>query len=114
MPLILPITDDTGNRESRPCQLLLSDTHLGDSPRLLYIYKRWVSSIYAIRGDGFGFSKKKSKPTDSKLRLPRWQQQQHFRRPFSSSGDGSNDSKLRLIFRRPMVLFGDSCLGDDV
>nr|GLL18329.1 uncharacterized protein LOC109183739 isoform X5 [Ipomoea trifida]GLL21324.1 uncharacterized protein LOC109183739 isoform X5 [Ipomoea trifida] len=61
MPLILPITDDTGNRESRPCQLLLSDTHLGDSPRLLYIYKRWVSSIYAIRGDGFGFSKKKIK-----------------------------------------------------
>ncbi|XP_060186180.1 uncharacterized protein LOC132615583 isoform X2 [Lycium barbarum] len=36
------------------CQLLLSDTHTGDSPRLLYIYKRWVSSIYTIKGDGFG------------------------------------------------------------
>ncbi|XP_019189350.1 PREDICTED: uncharacterized protein LOC109183739 isoform X5 [Ipomoea nil] len=46
--------DDTGNRESSPCQLLLSDTHHGDSPRLLYIYKRWVSSIYTIKGDGFG------------------------------------------------------------
>nr|GME09165.1 putative P-loop containing nucleoside triphosphate hydrolase [Ipomoea batatas] len=41
-------------KESRPCQLLLSDTHQGDSPRWLYIYKRWVSSIYTIRGDGFG------------------------------------------------------------
>ncbi|OIT33785.1 PREDICTED: uncharacterized protein LOC109205563 [Nicotiana attenuata] len=38
-----------------PCQLLLSDTHYnGDSPRLLYIYKRWVSSIYTIKADGFG------------------------------------------------------------
>ncbi|CAH9112778.1 unnamed protein product [Cuscuta europaea] len=41
-------------KESGQCQLLLSDTHHGDSPRLLYIYKRWVSSIYTIRGDGFG------------------------------------------------------------
>ncbi|RAL55023.1 hypothetical protein DM860_013719 [Cuscuta australis] len=41
-------------KKSGPCQLLLSDTHPGDSPRLLYIYKRWVSSIYTIRGDGFG------------------------------------------------------------
>ncbi|KAK4370958.1 hypothetical protein RND71_010433 [Anisodus tanguticus] len=40
--------------EKGPCQLLLSDTHNGDSPRLLYIYKRWVSSIYTIKGDGFG------------------------------------------------------------
>ncbi|XP_059308380.1 uncharacterized protein LOC132059695 isoform X2 [Lycium ferocissimum] len=40
--------------EKGPCQLLLSDTHTGDSPRLLYIYKRWVSSIYTIKGDGFG------------------------------------------------------------
>ncbi|EPS68239.1 hypothetical protein M569_06533 [Genlisea aurea] len=31
-----------------PCQILLSDTHKGDSPRLLYIFKRWVSSIYTI------------------------------------------------------------------
>nr|XP_025884348.1 uncharacterized protein LOC101251654 isoform X2 [Solanum lycopersicum] len=40
--------------EKGPCQLLLSDTHNGDSPRLLYLYKRWVSSIYVIKGDGFG------------------------------------------------------------
>ncbi|KAM3233743.1 hypothetical protein P3L10_019102 [Capsicum annuum] len=33
-----------------PCQLLLSDTHNGDYPRLLYLYKRWVSSIYTIKG----------------------------------------------------------------
>lgn len=40
--------------EKGPCQLLLSDTHNGDSPRLLYLYKRWVSSIYTIKGDGSG------------------------------------------------------------
>ncbi|CAN4097495.1 unnamed protein product [Withania somnifera] len=40
--------------EKGPCQLLLSDTQNGDSPRLLYLYKRWVSSIYTIKGDGFG------------------------------------------------------------
>ncbi|CAK9171908.1 unnamed protein product [Ilex paraguariensis] len=41
-------------RETGPCKLLLSDTHHSDSPRLLYIYKRWVSSIYTIKGDGTG------------------------------------------------------------
>ncbi|KDP23270.1 hypothetical protein JCGZ_23103 [Jatropha curcas] len=35
-------------------KLLLSDTHHGDSPRLLFIYKRWVSSIFTIKGDGKG------------------------------------------------------------
>ncbi|XP_057496055.1 uncharacterized protein LOC130781030 [Actinidia eriantha] len=40
--------------ERGPCKLLLSDTHHGDSPRLLFIYKRWVSSIYTIKGDGSG------------------------------------------------------------
>lgn len=40
--------------ETGPCKLLLSDTHHGDLPRLLYIYKRWVSSIYTIKGDGSG------------------------------------------------------------
>lgn len=33
-----------------PCKLLLSDTHLGDSPRLLFIYKRWVPTIFTIKG----------------------------------------------------------------
>ncbi|KAK3153883.1 hypothetical protein QOZ80_2BG0182740 [Eleusine coracana subsp. coracana] len=36
------------------CSLLLSDVHQGDTPRLLFIYKRWMSSIYAIQGDGTG------------------------------------------------------------
>ncbi|KAK2970590.1 hypothetical protein RJ640_011779 [Escallonia rubra] len=45
--------------ETGPCKLLLSDTYHGDSTRWLYIYKRWVSSIYTIRsmfvrGDGVG------------------------------------------------------------
>ncbi|CAH9112780.1 unnamed protein product [Cuscuta europaea] len=52
--IIDDFADFFDDRESGQCQLLLSDTHHGDSPRLLYIYKRWVSSIYTIRGDGFG------------------------------------------------------------
>ncbi|XAR48238.1 hypothetical protein NMG60_11030991 [Bertholletia excelsa] len=44
----------THANETGPCDLLLSDTHHGESPRLLYIYKRWISSIYAIKGDGSG------------------------------------------------------------
>lgn len=36
--------------ETRPCKLLLSDTHHGDSPRLLFIFKRWVSTIFTIQG----------------------------------------------------------------
>ncbi|TVU30439.1 hypothetical protein EJB05_22063 [Eragrostis curvula] len=36
------------------CNLLLSDVHQGDTPRLLFIYKRWTSSIYSIQGDGTG------------------------------------------------------------
>ncbi|XP_060969239.1 uncharacterized protein LOC115715271 isoform X2 [Cannabis sativa] len=38
----------------RPCKLLLSDTHHGESTRLLFIYKRWVSTIFIIKGDGDG------------------------------------------------------------
>ncbi|KAL1550503.1 hypothetical protein AAHA92_18455 [Salvia divinorum] len=36
------------------CEIVLSDTHKGDTPRLLYIYKRWVSCIYTIKGVGAG------------------------------------------------------------
>ncbi|PKI71421.1 uncharacterized protein LOC116210341 isoform X2 [Punica granatum] len=36
------------------CEVLLADTHHGDSPRLLYVYKRWVTSIFTIKGDGHG------------------------------------------------------------
>ncbi|CAH9082532.1 unnamed protein product [Cuscuta epithymum] len=52
--IIDDFADFFDDRESGQCRLLLSDTHHGDNPRLLYIYKRWVSSIYTIRGDGFG------------------------------------------------------------
>nr|DAD35407.1 TPA_asm: hypothetical protein HUJ06_006047 [Nelumbo nucifera] len=31
-----------------PCRLLLFDTHHGDTPRLLFIYKRWIPSIFTI------------------------------------------------------------------
>ncbi|PON54807.1 P-loop containing nucleoside triphosphate hydrolase [Parasponia andersonii] len=44
----------THANETRPCKLLLSDTHHGDSPRLLFIYKRWVSTVFTIKGDGSG------------------------------------------------------------
>nr|DAD29763.1 TPA_asm: hypothetical protein HUJ06_031231 [Nelumbo nucifera] len=37
-----------------PCRLFLSDTHHGDTPRLLFIYKRWIPSIFTIEGDGSG------------------------------------------------------------
>lgn len=53
---------DHANTKAR-CQLLLSDTHKGDSPRLLYIYKRWVACIYTIYADGSGlFILEKSYP----------------------------------------------------
>ncbi|MFS8007138.1 putative P-loop containing nucleoside triphosphate hydrolase [Helianthus anomalus] len=40
--------------ETGTCMLLLSDTHHGDTPKFLHIYKRWVNSIYTIKGDGIG------------------------------------------------------------
>ncbi|XP_022959972.1 uncharacterized protein LOC111460863 isoform X2 [Cucurbita moschata] len=40
---------------AKPCQLVLSDTHHGESPRLIFIYKRWVPTIFTIRGDGSGW-----------------------------------------------------------
>lgn len=43
------------NETGHPCKLLLSDTHQGDIPKLLYIYRRWVSSIYNIKGDSTTF-----------------------------------------------------------
>lgn len=33
-----------------PCKLLLGDTHQGDNPRLLFIYKRWIPCIFTIKG----------------------------------------------------------------
>ncbi|CAN1279406.1 hypothetical protein LINPERPRIM_LOCUS17000 [Linum perenne] len=41
------------NQKSQ-CELLLSDTHHGESPRLLFIYKRWISSFLTVKGDGKG------------------------------------------------------------
>lgn len=40
--------------ETGPCMLLFSDTNNGDTPKFLHIYKRWVNSIYTIKGDGIG------------------------------------------------------------
>ncbi|XP_022021100.1 uncharacterized protein LOC110921138 isoform X2 [Helianthus annuus] len=40
--------------ETGTCMLLLSDTHHGDTPKFLHIYKRWVNSIYTVKGDGIG------------------------------------------------------------
>ncbi|KAI7734154.1 hypothetical protein M8C21_014123 [Ambrosia artemisiifolia] len=40
--------------ETGTCMLLFSDTHHGDTPKFLHIYKRWVNSIYTIKGDGIG------------------------------------------------------------
>ncbi|KAA3466098.1 tRNA dimethylallyltransferase [Gossypium australe] len=37
-----------------PCRLLLSDTHSGDSPRSLFIYKRWIRTIFTVKGDDSG------------------------------------------------------------
>lgn len=36
-------------RSGGRCRVLLSDTHHGDGPRLLYIYKRWIPSIFIIK-----------------------------------------------------------------
>ncbi|KAL6568004.1 hypothetical protein OROGR_001672 [Orobanche gracilis] len=44
---------DHANKRGR-CELVLSDTHKGDTPRLLYIFKKWVSCIYTVKGDGSG------------------------------------------------------------
>ncbi|KAL2943762.1 Regulatory protein NPR3 [Bienertia sinuspersici] len=44
----------THANKTTTCQLLVSDTHLGDSPRHLFIYKRWISSIFTIQGEGDG------------------------------------------------------------
>ncbi|XP_068657608.1 uncharacterized protein [Aristolochia californica] len=37
-----------------PMTLILSDTHHGEIPRFLFIYKRWINSIFTIKGDGSG------------------------------------------------------------
>ncbi|KAG7583060.1 P-loop containing nucleoside triphosphate hydrolase [Arabidopsis suecica] len=36
------------------CELVLSETSHGDSPRLLFIYKRWIPKIFTIKGHGDG------------------------------------------------------------
>jgi len=32
------------------CELVLSETNHGDSPRSLFIYKRWIPKIFTIKG----------------------------------------------------------------
>ncbi|CAL1355201.1 unnamed protein product [Linum trigynum] len=41
--------------EKGRCEFVISDTHHGESPRLLFIYKRWVSSIFTVKADGRGW-----------------------------------------------------------
>ncbi|XP_010488376.1 PREDICTED: uncharacterized protein LOC104766234 isoform X1 [Camelina sativa] len=36
------------------CELVLSETNHGDSPRSLFIYKRWITKIFTIKGHGHG------------------------------------------------------------
>ncbi|XP_024015456.1 uncharacterized protein LOC112088985 isoform X2 [Eutrema salsugineum] len=36
------------------CEVVLSETNPGDSPRSLFIYKRWIPTISTIKGDGDG------------------------------------------------------------
>uniref|UniRef100_A0A1J3HEN0 Uncharacterized protein n=1 Tax=Noccaea caerulescens TaxID=107243 RepID=A0A1J3HEN0_NOCCA len=36
------------------CQLVISETNPGDSPRSLFIYKRWITTIFTIKGHGDG------------------------------------------------------------
>ncbi|XP_076958280.1 uncharacterized protein LOC143633960 [Bidens hawaiensis] len=42
------------NETRGTCMLLFSDTHLGDTPKFLHIYNRWVNCIYTIKGDEIG------------------------------------------------------------
>ncbi|CAA7396357.1 unnamed protein product [Spirodela intermedia] len=58
---------------AEPCKILLADTHQGDNPRLLFIYKRWIPCIFTIKADGSGsFTLRKSsvsvKPSSEKGR----------------------------------------------
>ncbi|XP_023642793.1 uncharacterized protein LOC17893061 isoform X1 [Capsella rubella] len=36
------------------CELVLSETNHGDSPRSLFIYKRWIAKIFSIKAHGDG------------------------------------------------------------
>ncbi|XP_052205833.1 uncharacterized protein LOC127810402 isoform X2 [Diospyros lotus] len=60
--------------KTMPCQLVLGDTHHGDgdSPRLLFIYRRWISSFYTIiKGDDGSSSFLLKKNSYSRTALPR-------------------------------------------
>ncbi|XP_078173578.1 tRNA dimethylallyltransferase isoform X2 [Carex rostrata] len=38
----------------KSCTILLSDLQQGDTPRLLFIYKRWINCFFTVEGDGSG------------------------------------------------------------
>ncbi|KAJ4894369.1 hypothetical protein Rs2_21163 [Raphanus sativus] len=44
----------TDANKKAACELVLSETSSGDSPRSLFIYKRWISSIFTVKGHGDG------------------------------------------------------------
>lgn len=46
---------DHANKDGVGCKLLISDTHTGQGPRLLYIYQRWLSTIFTIEAIGSSF-----------------------------------------------------------
>ncbi|KAL0742791.1 hypothetical protein Bca4012_084304 [Brassica carinata] len=44
----------TDANKKAACELVLSETSSGDSPRSLFIYKRWIPSIFTVKGHGDG------------------------------------------------------------
>ncbi|KAF8098710.1 hypothetical protein N665_0260s0020 [Sinapis alba] len=44
----------TDANKKAACELVLSETSSGDSPRSLFIYKRWIPSIFIVKGHGDG------------------------------------------------------------
>ncbi|KAJ3682408.1 hypothetical protein LUZ60_014981 [Juncus effusus] len=39
---------------NKSCSVLFSDLNQGDTPRLLFIYKRWIKCFFTIQSDGLG------------------------------------------------------------
>ncbi|MCO5607718.1 hypothetical protein L7F22_061917 [Adiantum nelumboides] len=49
------------------CKLLISDTHVSQGPRLLYIYQRWLTTILTIESLDTGFILKVFRDGDCKV-----------------------------------------------
>lgn len=46
---LLHVCSENGGREAQ-CHLLVSDSHVGEAPRLRFIYQRWLLQILTIEG----------------------------------------------------------------